>query len=504
LIHAAPSTINKSGSPSPERCQEQVQRILKSATFRNSATLQQLLQFLTTKVFEGGGAEALKEYTIGVEAFGRSDDFDPKTDTIVRVQIHRLRQKLAEYYDADGINDPILIEIPKGHYLPSFEAAAISGADPKRNLTPKPDGASSGTVHLAGQNPEIGKLDIYGQERRSGLFLFGTVALTAAVVVGVFVGGFFLGNRQLKNDIPGFAPVTGTQLASGNSADPVKAFWASFLGSDSAPVIAYPDAVFLLDDSNDLFRFRRGASDDRGAVVDPHLAQQFASSPSLVAKAGQLYYENGYTGTGELQGIAMLSNLFGQMGVKATVKPSCDITPDDLRQHNVILLGSPFQNVAVAQLITPGDFNFKNPDSRHEEWRAQIVNSHPRANEASAYGTERDPGTQALRADYALITIQPGLIPGRYIAVLGGLDTTGTEGAILFATSRPGVEELSRAFTASPGSGTKGEMPFFQALIRVRLEKGYDVLGANLVTMHRLPSASARGAGGTSQQDPSH
>lgn len=495
-------TANTSGSPTPVQCHEQVLRILKSTTFRNSFTSQNLLQFLTTKVFEGGGAEALKEYTIGVEAFGRSDDFDPKTDTIVRVQIHRLRQKLAEYYDSDGSNDPVLIEIPKGHYLPRFEAAPIPSAVRNQPLTPEPDRV--GSTHAADQNIENGDMGTSGAKRRHGWFLIKSSGIATVAVIAAFAAGLLVGNKQLKNDVAGFAPATGTQLAPGNSADPVKAFWSGFLGNDPAPVIAYPDAVFLLDDSNDLFRFRRGASDDRGAVVDPHLAQQFASSPSLVAKAGQLYYENGYTGTGELQGIAMLSNLFGQMGVKATVKPSRDITPDDLRQHNVILLGSPFQNVAVAQLITPGDFNFKNPDSRHEEWRAQIVNSHPRANEASAYGTERDPGTQALRGDYALITIQPGLIPGRYIAVLGGLDTTGTEGAILFATSRPGVEELSRAFTASPGSGTKGDMPLFQALIRVRLEKGYDVLGANLVTMHRLPSANARGAGGTSQQDPSH
>jgi hypothetical protein len=232
-------------------------------------------------------------------------------------------------------------------------------------------------------------------------------------------------------------------------------------------------------------------------LVDPHLAQQFASNPSLVAKAGQLYYENGYTGAGELQGIAMLSSLLGQMGVKATVKPSRDITPDDLRQHNVILLGSPFQNVAVAQLIATGDFNFKNPDSRHEQWRAQIVNAHPRANEAPTYGTERDPSTQALKTDYGIITIQSGVIPGRYIAVLGGLDTTGTEGATLFATSRPGVEELSRALAASGESGGKDEMPIFQALIRVRLEKGYDVLGASLVTVHRLLPQNARGSGGS-------
>ena len=119
MIFTDPPTTSETGAPSADQCQQQVQRILKSATFRNAVTLQQLLQFLTSRVFEGG-ADGLKEYTIGVEAFGRPQDFDPKTDTIVRVQIHRLRQKLTEYYDADGSRDPILVEIPKGHYLPSF------------------------------------------------------------------------------------------------------------------------------------------------------------------------------------------------------------------------------------------------------------------------------------------------------------------------------------------------------------------------------------------------
>ncbi len=499
LIDTDPTAVSGTGSPTPDQCQQQVQRVLRSATFRNAVTLQQLFQFLTTRAFEGG-AEALKEYTIGVEAFGRPQDFDPKTDTIVRVQIHRLRQKLAEYYEADGSRDPILVEIPKGHYLPSFEAVKDLAANIEPGSSPELDASSPGAKRSIGPNNER-----LGREKgRFGWIFFIRAAIIAAAVMVVFATGFLLGNKLLRNGATGSSPLAGSQLAHGNSADPVREFWASFLGNDQAPVIAYPDAVFLLDDSNDLFRFRRGASDDRGALVDPHLAQQFASNPSLVAQAGQLYYENGYTGAGELQGIAMLSNLFGQMGVKATIKPSRDITPDDLRQHNVILLGSPFQNVAVAQLITLGDFNFKNPDSRHEQWRAQIVNSHPRANEESAYGTERDPSTEALKTDYSLITIQSGVIPGRYIAVLGGLDTTGTEGATLFATSRAGIEDLTRGLASSGVSGAKSEMPLFQALIRVRLEKGYDVLGANLVTVHGLPSQTARGAGGATPQTPAH
>ena len=100
--------------------------------------MQQLLQFLTARVFEGG-SDALKEYTIGVEAFGRPQDFDPKTDTIVRVQIHRLRQKLTEYYEADGSRDPILVEIPKGHYLPSFEAVSEPNQNDGRGSAPESD-----------------------------------------------------------------------------------------------------------------------------------------------------------------------------------------------------------------------------------------------------------------------------------------------------------------------------------------------------------------------------
>jgi len=499
LIDTDPATIGDTGLPTPDQCQQQVQRILKSATFRNALTLQQLFQFLAARVFEGG-AEGLKEYTIGVEAFGRPQDFDPRTDTIVRVQIHRLRQKLTEYYDADGSRDPILVEIPKGHYLPSFEAVTGSGKGVNRDSTRDLDSRVPTTTPHVEFNIERAGSDAAQEQRSPSWPLLGRTAIVVAAVIVVFAMGFFVRDKQLRSGSTGVSTIAGSQLTLGNSADPVKAFWASFLGNDSAPVIAYPDAVFLLDDSNDLFRFRRGASDDRGAIVDSHLAQQFASNPSLVAKAGQLYYENGYTGTGELQSIGMLSSMFGQMGVKATVKPSRDVTPEDLRQHNVILLGSPFQNVAVAQLITMGDFNFKNPDSRHEQWRAQIMNLHPRENEAATYGTERDPNTQALRTDYSLITIQSGVIPGRNIAVLGGLDTTGTEGATLFATSRPGIEELSKALAAPGTSVAKSEMPFFQALIRVRLEKGYDVLGATLVAVHKLPPQNPRGAGNAAPQ----
>lgn len=465
-----------------------MRHILRSGTFRNASTLQQLLTFLSAKAIAGVG-ESLKEYTIGVEALGRKNDFDPKIDPIVRVQSHRLRTKLKEYYSSEGSRDPILVQIPKGHYLPTFErlvaepmlATAVAIAP----TIASPDLATPEQHTEAHQVAEV-KASVPSWRRFA--WFTGAKGITIVLMIGIGFGAFWIGRQyptiqsssgelsSLKN---------GARLGTG---DIIENFWWRFLNDDRAPVIAYPDAVFLLDDSNDLFRYRRGASDGRGGLVEPHLARQFASNPQLVGMAGKLYYENGYTGTGELESVAMLSGLLGRMGVKPTIKSSRDLTPDDLSLHNVILLGSPFQNVAVAQLLTAGDFVFQNPDQHHEQWRAQIIDAHPRNGESSTYGTERDATTRVLTSDYSLITIAPGVVPGRFIAFLGGLDTKGTQGATLFATSSFGIEQLVRVL--GPENGSSTGPPSFQALVRVHLAKGYQVLGAELTAVHRIPTTN--------------
>jgi hypothetical protein len=104
------------GSYPPEEIQKQLGKIIHSKAFRHCSALQRLLQYLVAKAIADRYAE-IKEYTIGVEVFERGQNYDPQTDTIVRVQIHRLRQKVKEYYESEGINDPIFVEIPKGHYI---------------------------------------------------------------------------------------------------------------------------------------------------------------------------------------------------------------------------------------------------------------------------------------------------------------------------------------------------------------------------------------------------
>jgi len=103
-----------------EAVRAQLKRVLGSRQFQLSELQQQFLSFVVERTLDGAGDE-IKEYVIGAEAFGRGPDFDPRLDSVVRVVARRVRDRLAEYYQGDGRNDPVLILIEKGGYVPSFE-----------------------------------------------------------------------------------------------------------------------------------------------------------------------------------------------------------------------------------------------------------------------------------------------------------------------------------------------------------------------------------------------
>ncbi len=106
--------------PSPDQVRAQCDRILTSKLFALSNRLKTFLSFIIDAALEDQ-ADRLKEFTLGIEVFGRDETFDPTVDSIVRVEASRLRAKLREYYDGEGTNDPIRIQIPKGHYAPAFD-----------------------------------------------------------------------------------------------------------------------------------------------------------------------------------------------------------------------------------------------------------------------------------------------------------------------------------------------------------------------------------------------
>ncbi len=119
---------------SADAVRAQLAKILQSQAFNNSPVISQMLRYIVDRTLEGKTDE-LKEYSLGVDVFGRGASFDPRADTIVRVQARRLRSKLEEYYHLEGRMDPVLIELPKGRYVVSFRTAK-SPASVKVTLAP--------------------------------------------------------------------------------------------------------------------------------------------------------------------------------------------------------------------------------------------------------------------------------------------------------------------------------------------------------------------------------
>jgi TolB-like protein len=131
--------------PEADAVRAQLARILVSPGFANADRLSRFLRFVVERTLDGEG-DQLKEYRLGTEVFDRPSDYDPRLDSIVRVEARRLRAKLAEYYEGPGRADPLLIRVDKGGYAATFEAAIGRGETDRQAAAASPTPAASGDV----------------------------------------------------------------------------------------------------------------------------------------------------------------------------------------------------------------------------------------------------------------------------------------------------------------------------------------------------------------------
>src|SRR6266567_2267178 len=105
--------------PCDEPVRGELERILASKGFVSATRLRRFLTYVVEQRL-AGRIDGIKELVLGIEVFDRPSDFDPRTDTIVRVEAGKLRKRLQEYYDTEGATSVVRIEIPKGTYVPQF------------------------------------------------------------------------------------------------------------------------------------------------------------------------------------------------------------------------------------------------------------------------------------------------------------------------------------------------------------------------------------------------
>src|SRR5579871_6579651 len=104
---------------SAEAVRAELEKILASSGFANAERLSRFLRYAVEEHLNGQ-TDKLKESFLGVEVFGRKPTYDPRIDAVVRTEAVKLRARLKEYYETEGREDPLIIDLPKGGYVPAF------------------------------------------------------------------------------------------------------------------------------------------------------------------------------------------------------------------------------------------------------------------------------------------------------------------------------------------------------------------------------------------------
>lgn len=187
--------------------------IRSSRQFSGDTNSARFLRYVCDKHF--AGIEYVSEKDIAIEGFGRRLDFDPAADSIVRVEVHRLRKRLAEYYAAEGANHAIRLMIPQGTYMPKFVPVSRT----KDDRIAEQEGIEIEST----PDDVVGTPDaIPGNERTEGLrrtdrrILLILLSVCAAALIGL---GFYLHYTQKNTINLRSIPTANAPLASASSSD---------------------------------------------------------------------------------------------------------------------------------------------------------------------------------------------------------------------------------------------------------------------------------------------
>ena len=123
----------------PDSIRAALDKILASPGFATADRISRFLRYTVEETLHGQ-TDKLKESLLGIDVFGRKPTYDPRVDAVVRTEAVKLRARLRDYYATEGREDEIVIDLPKGGYIPAFryrekpslESAAPVGAEPQR------------------------------------------------------------------------------------------------------------------------------------------------------------------------------------------------------------------------------------------------------------------------------------------------------------------------------------------------------------------------------------
>jgi hypothetical protein len=408
----------------------QINRLVASQVLHSSESLCKLLQYLAKHALDHPNTP-LKEYQLATEVFGRRSDFDPQSDSTIRVQAGRLRLKLAEFYSSEGAQDPVIVELPKGTYILSFNLREAS-FEPRS----QPASATSGDGTTQGDASQVPRA-----------WLFAIATLSILLLVALVTLGLMVSSREA---VP-------TAHAGSVEMPPLafQMFWQPFVSGTAEPWLIFSNAAF---------------------VGRPETGMRYYNS----GRDGQEAIWDHYSGVGEVLAVHSLDEVFGLFHRQLRVKRGSLFSLDDAKNNDLIFLGSPSENLSLAEIPTTSEFVFQRLTTGARKGDLAILNVHPQAGEATEFLAS---AASPLVEDYAVVGLVPGLARERSVLILAGTTTFGTQGAAEYVSRLNSVEDL---LTRVTGSKT-GELKPFEAVIHIKVARGVPVEAELVAVRKRQP-----------------
>ncbi|HTQ85674.1 MAG TPA: hypothetical protein VMI93_05650 [Candidatus Solibacter sp.] len=385
---------------------------LQSATLARSARLKNLLRFICEAEIDGRSAD-LNEYEIGVQALGQPASYSPTQNSTVRSRIHELRQRLEQLYSDEIPDAPFRIQLPKGSHTPRFvrndpvDSAVLIDVPPP----------ATAPVPAAAAAPQVRSLSW----RFAAAFLAGCV-LTYALTL-------FLRRPASPQWTPELA-----------------AIWSPF--EHPAPVlVSFEPRLFV----------RIGSVAVRDWTVDE--MTKVESSARLMSikdlfHQQQIYENRNYADFGAVQAAFRIAALLGSRNPELKIERSSEITPDDARNFNLIVLSKPSTDPALREALTKLPF---------VDERVRVHNLSPKPGEPGEYVNKpdwKDPDHSGER--YLLITLMPGE-KGRRLLSLASFNSEDPWALSEYLTEPEHVREMYIHMRLP-----NGRMPdFYQLVVKV-------------------------------------
>jgi hypothetical protein len=229
-------------------------------------------------------------------------------------------------------------------------------------------------------------------------------------------------------------------------------FWKPFVSASDEPWLIFSNAAFVGRPETGM-RYYSAQRDAQDAIWDH------------------------YTGVGEVLAVHSLDGVFGLFHRQLRVKRGSLFSLDDAKNNDLIFLGSPSENLSLAEIPSTKEFVFQRVRAGARQGDLAIVNLHPQPGEAKEFLASP---TSPRLEDYAVIGLVPGLAPTRSVLILAGTTTFGTQAAAEYVSRQNSVEDLLSRVT---GSKTGGLTPF-EAVIHIKVVRGVPV-EAELVAVRK-------------------